>query len=71
MNRERQARWDGKNMVVLSTKLRTKDAAEIDMLCRQEGRTIYAVLQELLADWKARKRGRTERPKQTFDCYRH
>ncbi len=68
MNRKRQARWDGQHMAVLSTKLRTEDAAEISRLCKQEGRTVYAVLKEFLTAWQSERR-EAEEIKRLFDCY--
>ncbi len=68
MNRKRQARWDGQHMAVLSTKLRTEDAAEISRLCKQQGRTVYAVLKDLLRSWQNERRT-AEKTEQAFDCY--
>lgn len=66
MNRKRQARWDGDNMKVLSTKLRKEDAEEIFALCKAEKRTVYALLKQLVTCW----RDATNQMKQPFDCYK-
>ena len=47
-NRDRQARWDAKEMRTATTKVRREVYEEFDRMCRNRSRTPYNVLQELL-----------------------
>lgn len=49
--RERQARWDEREMRTATTKVRREVYADFQKRCQEQGRTPYAVLQELLIAW--------------------
>ena len=44
--RERQARWDSRNLVTVSTHLRPADLQDFKQACLVAGRSAYSVLQE-------------------------
>lgn len=49
--RDRQARWDAREMRTATTKIRRETYKEFRNLCEAGGKTPYAVLQMLLLDW--------------------
>lgn len=42
----RQQRWDRKNMVTISTRLRKKDAEKLVEMCKNSKKTVYHWLRE-------------------------
>lgn len=50
-SRERQERWDAKEMRTATTKVRREVYQEFARLCRERGKTPYSVLQALLTAW--------------------
>lgn len=52
--RDRQARWDAREMRTATTKVRRDVYEEFRRLCQEQGETPYSVLQGLLLDFMAR-----------------
>lgn len=48
MDRERQAKWDAANLITLGTKVRRDEAADFRALCKKDGGTVYAYLQQFI-----------------------
>ena len=57
-SRDRQARWDGREMRTATTKVRREVYEVFRKLCQDQGRTPYGVLKELLLTWIEREAGR-------------
>lgn len=60
-SRDRQARWDLKEMRTATTKVRREVYQEFDHMCRERGKTPYNVLQGLLIAWMTREKERRAR----------
>lgn len=51
MERERQARWDLKNLKTASTKMLPGEYRALQRACDIEGITVYALIKRLLRSW--------------------
>jgi len=51
-----RARWDRKNLVTLTTKVRRRDAEELRAYCRISSITPYRLLQRSIKEWLKQQR---------------
>lgn len=56
MERERQAKWDAAHLRTATTKLTAQDYELFRATCYAQGKTPYAVLQQLVTEWMERER---------------
>ena len=56
MERNRQKKWDRRNLRTAATKLRVDEWMELRVVCAAEGVTPYALIRRLLREWLAQQR---------------